>query len=97
MKRLQRDPFIAFGENVGIPFDGKLDVDHFCKIPSADLARAKLAWIMKLPHEMELRKRHSPDDVARMWKAVFRACIAHGVSVPDSEKPWARALGVVFP
>lgn len=81
----------------GLPFDGPIDVDYFCDIPNEATARDALAVLSTPGIEVELNKRHPPSEVARLWKAMFRGCVAHGVPVPDHLKGYARRLGIVFP
>jgi len=95
--RLDHNPLLAFLGPDDITFKGPLDIEYFERVPNADIARAKLAWIMRPANEIELRKRHDPEEVARMWRAVFRGCLMFGVPIPDKLKPYGRAIGVVFP
>jgi hypothetical protein len=79
-----------------IPFDGPLDVDYFCDIPNADVARRCMAFLKDGSNEIELAKRHVTSDIHRMWKATFRAYLAHGIALSDNDKQYARMLGVVI-
>jgi len=83
--------------NVGIPFDGKIDIDYFISIPNADTARRALRFINDQNNEFELRKRHGQDDIVKLWRGVFRGCIAHGVEIPADLKGYAKRLGIVVP
>jgi hypothetical protein len=83
--------------NVGIPFEGKIDVAYFIKIPNADIARRALRFLSDQNNEFELRARHSEDDLHRLWRGTFRGCIAHGVEIPADLKGFCKRLGVVVP
>jgi len=83
--------------NVGIPFDGRIDVDYFTMITNADIARRALRFISDQNNEFELRKRHDESDMLRLWRGVFRGCIAQGVEIPADLKGYAKRLGVIVP
>lgn len=82
----------------GIPFDGDIDVDWFCNIPSAAAASARLDFLRAPLNQSELMKRgygHGPMD--RMWASVYRACIGFGVPIPSELRHHADLLGVIIP
>lgn len=83
--------------NVGIPFEGPLDVAYFCNIPNADSARKAISFLANQTNEIELHKRHSEADIQTMWKAAFRGCVKHGVPVPGDLIGYAKRLGVYIP
>jgi len=83
--------------NVGIPFEGKIDVGYFIDIPNADIARRALRFLSDQNNEFELRARHPEDDMLRLWRGVFRGCIAHGVEIPADLKGYAKRLGIIVP
>ncbi len=95
MPNMTRGALDAWGADK-IPFDGPMDVDYFCHIPNAEIARRSLAFLRDGSNEIELHKRHVRSDIDRMWKAAFRGCLAHGVELSSNDKQYARMLGVVI-
>ena len=89
-------PLDAFGLNHPT-FDGPLDVDFFCDIRNASKARRALIFLEDGGNEIWLHKHHTSTEIGRMWRSVFRACIAYGVPISDNQKQYARMLGVVIP
>jgi len=83
--------------NQGLPFDGPIDVKHLENIPNADVAQRTLAFMSDRGNEFDLYQRHTPADVARMWRATFRACLTHGVPVTRRQQGFAQRLGIIFP
>lgn len=81
--------------SVGIPFEGDVDVAYFCNQPNASTARSALKFLSDQNNEIQLRGRASHADIVRMWKATFRACIAHGIEIPKGLKGYAKRLGVI--
>jgi hypothetical protein len=79
-----------------LPFDGPMDVKYFCDIPNAEVARRCLSFLHDGSNAIELAKRHVQSDIHQMWKATFRACLAHGVELSTNDKQYARMLGVVI-
>jgi hypothetical protein len=86
----------AFGRSY-IPFAGPIDIDYLLDIPNEDIARKALGFIDDRVNEIELYKRHSPQDVERMWRGVLRAAIGHGVPLREDQKAYAKQLGIVLP
>lgn len=78
-------------------FDGPMDVEYFCDIPNASVARECLMFLEDGGNEITLHQRHTSSEVERMWRATFRACFAHDVPLSDNQKQYARMLGVVIP
>jgi hypothetical protein len=81
--------------NVGIPFEEPIDVGYFLELQNADATRQALRFLSNQINEFELRKRHTHADIVKLWKGVFRACIAHDVEIPRGLKGYANRLGVV--
>ena len=82
----------------GLAFDGEIDIDHFVKIPSADLAREKLDFLRTPRNVHELMRRgYGGPALERMWKAVYRACVSFDIPIPTELWHHARELGVVIP
>lgn len=78
--------------------DGEIDVDWFCMIKSEGAARARLEFMRTPKNIFALRKRgYGGEPLNRMWKAVFRGCIAHGVPIPSELNHLASELGVIVP
>lgn len=86
----------AFGAGY-LPFEGPIDIDYLLDIPSADAARKALAFLDDRVNEIELHKRHSSQDVERMWRGVLRACIGFGVPLRKDQQAYAKQLGIVLP
>lgn len=86
----------AFGLTA-IPFEGPIDIDYLGDIPNASVAREALTFMRDQNNEIELHKRHVPEDVERAWRVVLRGCIAHGVVIPYDLRGFARRLGLVVP
>ena len=82
----------------GIPFDGAIDMDYFVKVPNAFVAQARLDFLVQQSniHEL-LRRGYGGAALEAMWKAVYRACLAYGVSIPTDQQGHARELGVIIP
>lgn len=80
---------------VGIPFDGDIDVEHFVTIRTAAEAQARLDFLRSKAVIAELMRRgYGGPCLNRMWKAVYRGCLAYGVAIPTSLHGHARMLGV---
>lgn len=79
-----------------LAFDGPMDVEYFCDIPNASVARDCLTFLEDGGNEISLHQRHTSSEVERMWRTTLRACLAHGVPISDSQKQYARMLGVVI-
>jgi hypothetical protein len=89
---LPTDAFIGpFG---GSP-TGPIDVESFARITGEDVAFKRLNWLRN--YEPVLTRWHGPEDIKRMWVAVFRGALAHGVPLPSGLVSYARMLGVVIP
>lgn len=95
MPNMIRGPLDAWGAH-HIPFEGPLDIDYFCDIPNAEVARRCLAFLSDGTNEIEINKRHVMSDIHRMWKATFRACLSYGVPLSANNKQYARMLGVAI-
>ena len=65
--------------------------------PNEDVARRALNFLDDRVNEVELHKRHSPQDIERMWRGVFRACLGHSVPLREDQKAYAKQLGIVLP
>lgn len=88
----------AFG--VGLISDeikGKLDINYLLDIPNRSVAQKAIDFIDNQTNEIELSKRHTPQEMQRMWKGVLRACIAHGVPLSTNQATYAKVLGIVLP
>lgn len=80
----------------GIPFEGEVDVEWFLQIPNYDVASARLEFLRTPGNISDLLKRgHGGEDIERMWKAVYRACIGFDVPLPLTAQAHARELGIV--
>lgn len=75
--------------------DGPIDLDHFMSITGPDIAFKRLYFM--LDNETELHNHHTGVEIDRLWKAVYRGCIAYGVPIPDNQRGHAAILGVVTP
>ena len=78
-------------------FEGKFDIDYLCDIPNASVAWATLRFLTDGGNEITLHQRHTSSEVERVWRSLFRACLAYGVPLSDNEKQYARMLGVILP
>jgi hypothetical protein len=87
------DPFKIF--QGGIPFEGDIDVDWFCDIPNAHVARKRLEWLSSPSIIAELGRRgYHGAPLNRMWKAVYRACLSFDEPIPSTRRGHAETLGV---
>ncbi|HEY5552422.1 MAG TPA: hypothetical protein VIK52_11070 [Opitutaceae bacterium] len=91
-----RNAVDAFGGSY-IPFEGPIDTAYLLDIPNEDVARRALNFLDDRVNEVELHKRHSPQDIERMWRGVFRACLGHSVPLREDQKAYAKQLGIVLP
>ena len=84
--------------NAGIPEEivGKLDIDYLIDIPNQSTALAALEWMQDQNNELDMRKRHTPEEMERAWRGVLRGCLAHGLAVPHNLRGFARRLGLVL-
>lgn len=85
----------ALGAN-HIPFEGRIDSKYLTTAPNASTAQRALDFMSEAGNQFDLVKRHSPEEIKRMWRGVFRSAIAHGVPLTDDQKSYARQLGVVL-
>lgn len=82
----------------GIPFEGDIDVDWFCNVPSGQVARQRLEWLSNGANVAELMRRgYGGAPLTRMWKAIYRACVAFDEPIPSSRHGHAESLGVRIP
>ncbi len=96
MPNVERSALDAWGMH-HIPFDGPIDIDYLIDIPNADIARKALAFLMDDVNRIDLSKRHTPAEMQRMHRGVFRGCLAHGVTLTANQKQYARMCGVIIP
>lgn len=87
------DAFRGTGANL----TGPLDLEHFADIPNASVATQAIDLIDNPAFIAQLTKFHTEKEINELKKAVYRACIAHGVPLPSDCIVNARMLGVIVP
>jgi hypothetical protein len=80
-----------------LSIENGVKLDYFMNLPNASAAIEALDLIMNPAAILTLGKVHTEDEINRMKRAVFRACISHGVPLPSRAVVQARMLGVVVP
>lgn len=85
----------AMGAN-RIPFEGRIDVGYLISATSRTTAQQALDFMSEAGNQFDLAQRHSPEEIKRMWRGVFRSAIAHGAPLTNEQKSYARQLGVVL-
>lgn len=79
----------------GIPFEGDIDVEHFVTVRNEREAQDRLDFLRSRLVIAELMRRgYDGPALDRMWRAVYRGCLAYGVPVPGALHGHARLLGV---
>lgn len=79
----------------GIPFEGDIDVEYFVTVRNAQQAKDRLDFLRDKSVIAELMRRgYEGPALERMWKAVYRGCLAYDVPIPPSLHGHARMLGV---
>lgn len=74
-----------------------LDIDYFLDIPNADVATRALDHVANPSFIATIAPHHSHEDIARLKRGVYRACITHGVPLPSRCVIEARGLDVIVP
>jgi hypothetical protein len=85
----------ALGANY-MPFEGRINIKYLTTADSPTTAQRALDFMAEAGNQFDLVKYHSPDEIKRMWRGVFRSAIAHGVLLTNEQKSYARQLGVVL-
>lgn len=76
----------------------QFDVDWFCDVHSADLARKRLTFLSTPGNIFKLQKHgYGGPALNRMWRAVLRACISYAVPLNARQIHMADSLGVIVP
>ena len=85
----------GWGHN-NFAFEGKMDIDYFLDQPNAAVSQVALDFLSDGGNQFQLAKRHSPQEVEKLWKGTYRRCIANGVELTRHQREHASFLGVVF-
>lgn len=74
------------------------DVNWFCDVQNAEVARARLDFL-RSPGNIYKLNRHGYGGpaVQRMWRSVLRACLGFGIQLDVPQIHMAQELGIIVP
>jgi len=94
-------PWVSFQVTYadGTDFDwDDFDVDWFCDVPSADVAKQRLDFLSTAGNIYKLRDHgYAGPALDRMWKAILRKCISYAIPLTPTQIHIGQELGIVVP
>lgn len=80
-----------------LSIESGVKLDYFMNLPNASAAIEALDLVQNPAAIVTLGKVHTEEEIAKLKRATYRACIAFGVALPSRAIVEARMLGVVVP
>jgi len=74
-----------------------LDLGYFKDLPNASAATKALDYVSDPSFIATIAPKHTEKEIADLKRAVYRACVAHGVPLPSRCVIEARLLDVIVP